>query len=274
MTIDGQILLGTVAIEPNRWAMVDPEWGPTIRVSEWHRRIAAAGFDGLELWEKHLSHAGDAEAERVLSPDQSDSDATANRVQIFNSYVSFDSPAPDARQAVAGWAARTECRGVKFNVGNDRKQELAYGERIREWLEMMPTGTTLLCECHHGISIAEEPKRAARIFEASGTVDEVQAIVHTHESADHIRERFDAYGDRITHIHVNYLDFETGTGAPKLRAHRKQLEADVELLRSLGFAGSWTIEFANGVLDDNNDHPEFLLASAADDLAVLREVLS
>ena len=159
------------------------------------------------------------------------------------------------------------------NVGNDSEAETRYVERIIEWLGALPAGTAALCECHHGISIAEDPNVAARIFDAAGPASALQAIVHTHEDHDHVRARFDAYGDRITHVHVNYLDFASGSGPALLADQREALESDVALLQSLGFAGSWTIEFTHGTLTAENDHPEFLIASATADAEVLREVL-
>ena len=111
----------------------------------------------------------------------------------------------------------------------------------------------------------------AAIFAAAGPADRLQAIVHTHEAPDLVRARFDAYGERITHVHVNFLDERAH--APALRDARARLEASVALLRSLGFAGTWTLEFVHGTLTDA-DRPEALLAQAATDLTVLHEVLA
>src|SRR3954453_866342 len=79
------VLLGTVALEPNRWGQVDRARRATIDLAEWLPGIAAAGFDGVELWEDPL---GDA----VL--------ASAVPVAVFNTYVSFDDESGDARAAV------------------------------------------------------------------------------------------------------------------------------------------------------------------------------
>ena len=73
-------------------------------------------------------------------------------------------------------------------------------------------------------------------------------------------------------MHVNFLDL-VGRSAPPLDAVRYELERKVTLLRSLGFNGSWTIEFVHGLLTDD-DHPGALVAQAAEDLTVLREVLA
>ena len=259
------ILLGTVALEPNRWAAVDPAWGPTIEVSDWLPGIAEAGFDGVELWERHATEASDAEVRRVI-------DSTVD-VTVFNTYVGFDDESPAQRDRAAEWVCRTGATGVKYNVGSNRALEGAYAERVGAWLEQMPSGVRLLCECHIGISIAEDPATAARLFEAAGPPDRVQAIVHaTSEDPDHIRSRFAAYGDRITHIHLNDPPGWDDRGARTLADMRDELEPKVDLLRSLGFVGTWTIEFVNGT-GTENDNPAYLLERAADDLVVLRELL-
>lgn len=262
----GSIHLGTVAIEPSRWAafLGGDDTTEPVAVSEWLDDIAAAGFDGIEVWERHLTAAPLSEIDAVLGHQLP--------VSVFNSYVSFDDHDGSARAEAADWANRVRCGGIKYNVGNDTASEGAYSERIAEWLELVNDDIALLCECHHGISVAEDPQVAARIFDAAGPHERVQAIVHTHEDPDHIRARFDAYGDRISHVHVNFLDFEA-MAAPRLADIRNRVAAQVELLRSLGFVGSWTIEFTHGLLTDN-DNPAFLVAQAADDLQLLREMVT
>ena len=266
MLNEGDIYLGTVAIEPQRWAGLvgDTEPGPLVEVSAHLGHIAAAGFDGVELWERHLTEAGPDEVDRIL--------ASTPPVAIFNSYTSLDDPDPAGRDAVAAWVGRTGADGVKFNVGNDASSEGAYVERIAAWLDALPESTSLLCECHFGISIAEDSTTAARIFDAAGPAGRLGAIVHTHDDPDYLRSKFDAYGDRIRHVHVNFLDFANG-GAPRLGEIRDDLEAKFELLRSLGFGGTWTIEFCHGLLTEN-DQAEFLVQQAIEDLGVLREVLA
>ena len=72
-------------------------------------------------------------------------------------------------------------------------------------------------------------------------------------------------------MHVNYLDMST-MAVPPLQERSEDLAAKVELLRSFGFDGSWTLEFVDGVLTDR-DEPDALVAQAAVDLDVLRAVL-
>ncbi len=265
------ILLGTVAIEPARWddaaaGSADTATSPPgpITLSTWLDRIEAAGFDGIEIWERHLTAAEDDEVTRILDHPL--------RIDVFNSYVSLDDPDPSGRAVVTDWVHRTGSSGIKFNVGNEPSAQGDYAERIAAWLDDLPPTVALLCECHHGISIAEDPTIAAAIFDAAGPADRLRAIVHTDEDPDHLRRRFDAYGDRITHVHVNFLDFTT-LSAPRLTDIRDRVESQVALLQSLGFDGSWTIEFSHGVLSEH-DEPGRLLDEASSDLRVMRDVLA
>jgi sugar phosphate isomerase/epimerase len=258
----GTVLLGTVALEPNRWGTVEPSGAPTTIVSRWLDGIAAAGFDGIELWERHAT-SDPVEATAIL--------AGPLPVTLWNTYASFDEVDPTERERVAGWVRRCRSRGVKFNVGPDPAQLDLYAERLASWVALLPEDAVALCECHAGISVAERPEVAAALFAAAGPADRVQAIVHSHESAEHLAARFDAYGERITHVHVNHLDPATGR-APRLAERAAELAATAAHLRSLGFRGSWTVEFVHGTLTDR-DRPAELLAQAAEDLKVLREIL-
>ncbi len=257
------VLLGSIAIEPNRWATIHADHRATVDLASWMDLIADAGFDGVELWEKHLTQATPDRVQALLDH--------RLPLTIFNSYVSFDDVDDTSREETASWVARARSTGVKFNVGNEPGQQRAYAERLVRWLNALPSATRALCECHHGISIAEDPMVAAAIFDAAGGPERVQAIVHTHEDPDALRVRFDAYGDRISHVHVNQLDFQE-LGAPPLADIRGELETKVSLLADLGFEGTWTIEFTHGLLTEA-DHPAALLEQAAADLVVLREVL-
>ncbi len=257
------MLLGTVAIEPSRWSRA-AETPTLVPLTIWLDAVHQAGFDGLELWERHITDASPDEQAGIIDHPL--------RSTVLNSYVSLDDAASQQRTAVARWASRLGSTGIKFNVGNDTASVGVYGERIADWLEDLSPTCRLLCECHHGISIAEDPAIAAKILAIGGPPDRVQAIVHTHEDPDHIRARFDAYGDRITHVHVNFLNFED-IAAPRLGDVTDELSSKVALLGSLGFSGSWTIEFVEGVRR-NHDERRHLVAQAIEDLAVLRSVIA
>lgn len=256
------VLLGTVAIEPNRWSTIDPSGAPVADLAHLADPLAAAGIDGLEVWERHIpTDATDARALADQLPP----------IVVLNSYVSFDSEDATALQTVVGRVDATGTRAVKFNVGNDRSKEADYIQRVSQLRRMLPSEVVLLCECHAHISIAEEPEVAARLLSSVGPPESVGAIVHTHEPVEHIRARFDAYGDRIHHVHVNFLDQSTMT-VPVLADRREELTQKVQLLRELGFDGSWTLEFVEGVLTERDD-PAVMLDRAVEDLAVLHDVL-
>ena len=178
------ILLGTVALEPNRWGALDVSGSATIRLSAWLPAIAAAGFDGIEVWDRHLTAAEPDEVDAVLRHPLA--------IEVLNSYVSLDDDDTAPRRAVAAWAARAQSHGIKFNVGPHVDEQARYGQRIAAWLEDLPASVTLLCECHAGSSIAADPAVAAAVLAAAGSPDRVQAIVHTHEAPDQLRRRFDA----------------------------------------------------------------------------------
>lgn len=258
-----EVLLGTVAIEPNRWGTLRSDRAPQIRLAEWTDRIAALGVDGIEVWDGHVTGLDDAELAALLDG--------PTPVRILNSYVSFDEPEPTERDRAAAWVGRIGAAGVKFNVGNDPGQEGAYVDRLAAWLDVLPPGVAAICECHQDISIAEDPAVAARILEAAGPPDRAQALVHTHDGVDLVVAKIDALGDRITHVHVNHLDTTT-MQHPPLAQVEDELGSVIDTLTERGFSGSWTLEFVAGLLTDD-DHPAALLEQAAADLEVLRRLL-
>lgn len=250
-----QIQLGTIVLEPNRWfGVTQDRWGTTL-VSEWLDAIAAAGFDGIELWESHFRDAEPSEQQAILDHPLP--------IAVYNTYVSFDDDDDHERQAAAELITRTGAPKVKWNTGAERDEEAldAYGHRLERWAQTLP-GVELVCECHDG-SAMDDPGAAARVLAAGSN-----ALFHTHDDVDLIRAKFEAYGDRITHVHVNHLF----TGSPRLADIRDELATKIGVARALGFDGTWTLEFVHGTGGDN-DHPAAMLAQATEDLAVLRELL-
>lgn len=254
------IYLGTIALEPNRWYGVTKErWG-TITLSDWLDDAAAAGFDGIELWESHLRDADDLEVAAIL--------AHPLPTQVFNTYVSFDEPSDHDRSSAAEWVMRSGASKVKWNTGPERDDAAiaAYEERLARWAAGLDS-VQLTCECHDG-SAMDDPAVAARVLAAGGPPATSQALIHSNDGAKRIREKFAAYGDRIAHVHVNHLD----TGSPKLADRRDELTATAALLDGLGFTGTWTIEFVHGT-GTELDQPDLLLRQAIEDLGVLRSVV-
>jgi sugar phosphate isomerase/epimerase len=248
------IYLGTVLLDANRWAH---ERTPTYRVGEWLARIAAAGFDGLELWENHATLADSTERAALRS--------SQPPVAVFNSYAPLDAGGENARRAVADLVRDLQARAVKFNVGPLAATLDSDLHAAREWAALMP-GVDLLCECHPGTAL-EDPAVAAR---ALADYPEFGVIVHPFSCPD-LAAWFTHLGPRIRHAHVQVVDAQWRRW--RLRDQPDLVRERLKILHGAGYAGSFTIEFTAGVGVAPEDR-EALFAAACDDLALLREVSS
>ena len=256
-----QIYLATIALEPNRWFGITHHRWATITLSRRLDRIRDAGFDGIELWEAHATEADPAELEVIFGHDLG--------VAVYNTYASFDDESDTTRQQAAEMTVRSGAQKVKWNTGTERDPASlnAYGERLARWVAKMP-GVQTVCECHDG-SAMDDPAAAARVLTAAGPPDVVAALVHTHDSHELLKARFDAYGERISHVHINHLNLKS----PPLADIRDKFTTTVDLLGELGFEGTWSLEFVDGTLSESDNEPEKLFAAAVADLKVLREIL-
>jgi sugar phosphate isomerase/epimerase len=253
------VLLGTVALEPNRWGLLSPDRKPVLCTADWLARAEGAGFDGIELWEHHATRVDEGERERLRR--------SRLPVSILNSYVAFDDDDDAARSEAARWVGALGAVGVKFNVGNDPGSIAAYTKRLARFAEKLPERTQLICECHGG-TVAEDPAVAREILCSVGAADRLRALVHLGDDLETLDAMFGALGERICHVHVNFLR----QGAPPLVEIADDVRRRVERIRANGFVGSYTIEFVNGVGSDR-DQPVALIEAAVRDLSLLREVL-
>ncbi len=263
----GEVYLGTVAIEPNRWGLVEAGGEPLTRVSEWLADIEAAGFDGLELWERHARSVSDEERDAVV--------ASAVPIRILSSYTSWDDPDDAIRAEAAAWVERVGADGVKFNVGSDPEAVGDYTERLRTFEAAVPEGARLLCECHFG-TVAEDPVVARDMFDAVANPERLSAIVHLHPMArDEWSAPLAVLGERVGHVHVQLAEVPASTSVAELA---ETLRPDVEAIRAASPSVTWTIEFSHGmwgfgVDHGENDHPAYILQTAGRDLEALRAVL-
>ena len=246
-----QVYLGTVLLEANRWAK---DRTPTYRVSEWLERIAAAGFDGIELWENHATLADCAERSALRG--------STVPVRVFNSYVPLDAGGENARRTVAGLVRELNAGAVKFNVSNSPETLESELRTVREWAALMP-GVDLLCECHPGTAL-EDPAVAAR---ALAGFPEIGVIVNPFSCPD-LAAWFRQLGPRIRHAHVQMRDPEWRWLC--LRDQPSLARERLAILRGAGYAGSFTVEFTAGVGVAPEDR-DALFAAACNDLAFLRE---
>ena len=245
----GAIYFGTVLLEANRWAAVR---APTYRVSEWMARMAAAGFDGLELWENHAVQA-DA-AERAALQD------APLPVAIFNSYAPLDAGGESARQEVAERVRALKAGAIKFNVGPAMETLESELGTVRAWGAHMP-GVDLLCECHPGTAL-EDPAVAEQVLAG---YPEIGVIVHPFSGSD-LGAWFQHLGSRIRHAHVQVVDAQWQRW--RLRDQADLVQERLAIMRRGGYSGTYTIEFTAGVGVAPEDR-EALFAAACDDLVFL-----
>lgn len=250
------IYLGTILLEPQRWS---GDKMPSYAVSAWQERIAAAGFDGIELWENHYLKA-DA-SERELLRDK------AAPIALFNSYAGLEDEHAAQREVAARSAAELGAGAIKFNAGNDTARFNEYLANAAAWADLLPQSTRLWCECHPG-TVLETPQAAARVFDIW---DEARFGVMIHPFTTQpavLREWLRLLGPRVQHAHVQIRDDE---GRPTcLDMQSETACAALEILREGGFAGSFTAEFTLGT-STANDQTELLWPNALRDLKFLRE---
>lgn len=245
------ILLGTILLETERWR----SGVPTLRVSEWTRRIAEAGFDGIELWQNHALLADEHERDAIA--------ASPLPVHCFNCYLKFTDDTANELAPVADLVRRMRSRTVKFNFLNDPALRAQHLRHLRAFAAMLPDDVRLLCECHNK-TLADTPAAASELLNALGSADRFGAIVHAFSDAERLGEWFDRLGDRIVHAHCTLPPPDHDADAP--------VGAVVGRMQSLGFAGTWTIEFTDRVRPHGADIGQ-LFDSAVRDLVRLRLAL-
>lgn len=253
-----KIYLGTVALEKNRWA---PGRIPTFQVSDLLEKVREDGFSGIELWEYHYLSADREEQKRL---------ADAPMEYIFNSYLSLKNGVTEHLKETARAIRELGAVGVKYNFGHrDFDSEPGYTEHdyveqtetLLRFADLLPADVKLLCECHAN-TLMEYPERAGRVFEK---LDErFGAIIHLKTGRELAEKCFDAYGDRICHIHA--ANSVEGIGFCNLEDNGEELMGHLEYYKSRGFKGSLTVEFTK-----NSDSVEGYYEAAVKDLAFLKK---
>ncbi len=255
------IYFGSIALESNRWK---PECQPSIYFSEWLSRVNQAGFDGIELWQRHYTQGSRAEKERLTSG--------PNPPAIFNSYATFENTdeSRSQRNEIAQAILETRALAVKFNLGTDAFREEEYIAQFREWSETLPSEMALLYECHPG-DIGDKPDTAKAILKKINNPN-IGIIVHPFcLSPDNLHAWFDCFPDLIRHLHVHQRD--EGGVFNLLEFSAEGNEARCRILRQRGFRGTLTVEFTKGtaLVRENADE---IFRNACSDLQFLRSNLS
>jgi sugar phosphate isomerase/epimerase len=256
MDYQGEIYIGSVLLEKNRWT---EKKVPTFRVSEWVDRFAADGFDGVELWANHAAIA--SEVERLTS--------AACPISIFSSYVDFTDAAETERKDTAKNIKSLNCPRIKYNVGAVPIHWEAYQRNLQRWRDGLPDTATLLCECHPG-TVIEEAVDAHRFFDEMG-MNGHGIIVHPFSRMDSLVEWFETFGSAIQHAHLQLRD-EKDQFIRFDRQPERVREA-LRIMKDYGFQGSFTLEFTEGTRQPG-ENIEDLYRNALRDLACLKDALS
>jgi len=248
--------LGSILIERNRWKG-GAERVPSIDLAQLAPAIQAAGFDGLELWDRHFLMGTAAQREFLCSGQLP--------VRIYNSYwLPYAADSEDARAARDAVRALSHTlHGIKFNFGKPGEDLRAQIATLKEWAAELPDGVQLLCECHDG-SLVETPEQAAAILDQFDAA-QLGFIVHPLSfSYDMLERWFELCGPRVRHLHIQNRDRATkrweGVDFETERVHHA-----IATLRRHGYSGTATFEFTRGT-NTADDTPPTLLRNAANDL--------
>ena len=246
--------LASILLEPNRWKPGRP---PSIRVSDWSARAAAAGFDGWELFENHYRKADAAERRRL--------EQGPLPVRVFNTYEPFDDVTRPELNEVADCARRLNAGGIKFNVGHDP----AWRETWRAAIDAFPAGPRLLCECHLGTAL-ETPEATAG-FAGLWPATPFDVIIHPFLlGPEGIARWLRLLGTRVRHAHVQMRARHDAQQFLALADDAPRARECLAALTAGGFAGSFALEFA-APTGGAADEPEALFSAARRDLDFLRE---
>ena len=255
------IFLGSILLEPNRWKPGRP---PSLRISEWSARAAAAGFDGWELWENHY-----------LLAEVQEQSALRERVcpiRVLNSYADFG--VIDQRSAVEAFAALRELpsvTAVKFNVGNDVRHIYRYRAAIDAVCAILPAGVRLWCECHPG-TVLEDPLRLHDFIASDGTWP-FDVIVHPFLlTPEKIIRWGEVIGERIKHAHLQMRDIKDPRRFVALADDPGRVSECIAALDQIHFSGSYTLEFGQHVRSAA-DKPSVLFEDSVRDLSFFRSKL-
>jgi hypothetical protein len=127
----------------------------------------------------------------------------------------------------------------------------------------LPNNFRFLCECHGGTTLQDHKIAANTLKEIIGSNYEV--IIHAFGCDDQtIKNLFEIHGAHITHIHTNL--------SHRTKISETHVQNRVDLMRQLGFQGSYTIEFTEGV-GEEHENVESLFRNASRDFALLKSCL-
>ena len=248
-----KIYLGTIALEKNRWSSRIPSY----LVSEWLPKIKTAGFDGLELWENHVLKSP-GEAEKLKD--------SGFPIAIYNHYGTFSNTLEDvaSREKAIEIINSIGASAVKYNVGNDPALLPQYKENVLRMADAIDG--TMLCECHAN-TLLEFNDEIVSFFE-NLCPQKFQLMIHPFMEPDLLREKFELFGSRLTHIH-SQLSNDNGERICLDRCPQ-HVNACFDIMKKYNFAGNFTVEFTE-LTAAPNENIDDLFTNAVRDLTFIKE---
>ena len=255
-----RVLIGTIALEMNRWSNRVPSY----KVSDWLSRFNNDGFDGMELWENHVIHeVSEGEAAKIKD--------LGFPVSVYNTYALFGEDDAEKRKNAAKMIEYFNVDAVKFNVGDDLTQIDVYKSNLLEFADTIPSKCRLLCECHGGTIL--DDNKIAKDFFTDLPEGKFGIIIHPFDSVASLQEKFDMFGSRITHVHSQLQRIENEkTLRLRLDEWPEHVSACFDVFRKYNFCGSFTIEFTGGTASVG-ENIDTLYENALADMAFIRKNL-
>ena len=249
-----KILMGTIALEVNRWGSRMPSY----LVSEWIPKFRADGFDGIELWENHVL-LSEGEAEKIK--------ASGFPVGVYNTYAGFSDSDEDkaARAKAAEMINFFGAGAVKYNVGNDYDLLEVYKENVLRFAESLHKDCTLMCECHDG-TVFEDNLLFREVFNEL-CPEKFAIVMHPFVHPMELELNFDNLCPRIAHIHS-----QLSKDGKRVRLDRwpERVDACFKIMKKFGFAGGFTVEFTE-LTAEPGENIDDLYANAVLDYKYIKE---
>jgi sugar phosphate isomerase/epimerase len=272
-----QVLLNTIALEPNRWAREKP---PYYRLVDLLGPIADAGFDALEVWQNHVA---------ALPADQVPALADLGRklgVQfpITGAYpvLDFEGREREAElkrmEELFRRAGMLGSRVVKIFGGRVASQDVTglqwhrSIEFVREMLKASADSKLTLTAETHSKTLADEADAALRFIETVGS-DRLKICWQPYGMRDTEKTigDFDRLAKHVIHVHL------IGRKGPDYASLE---ESDLDNRRALehyfeaGFDGFLSIEFVKGSVVEPPEQIQVaqVLANAARDRDFVRSL--
>jgi hypothetical protein len=264
------IFVSSLLLEPNRWNGK----GPLLNVAEWIEPIAESGFNGFELWMKHLTLASRSDWEAIKA------EALAHQAEIPMLYAQLPIDSSDKgrlqRETFLDACDFFRPKAVRFHVGEPLSPDgylSKLGARLEKAAEVVRDihrDTAMVFECQLYPFRKDEATQALSALRTGASREVTLAIRPFEMTSDELTAAF-ALGDgTVSHFGIRAKQGKEYVG---LVDAPEKCRAVLMQARKLGFIGPWILETTHGVGTKNEDVVD-LFDAAEKDLNFLQEIFS